>query len=295
MVFAAGEDVECAFLDKSSIKECIRFVTFNVWGEYFGNPASERDRAQLDMLLDYDADFIALQEVTKGFWDSRLVGGLKERGYVVVGEKDGYCNSHSLTPIFYRQDRFKELERGAYLFHPELDKSKGVVWVAVEKRSSGERMVVFSTHFWWKYDSKSDDFVRLVNARDLLRELSQAASRLGATIVGGGDFNAKENASPIVELFRGGLVSARETSPVTDRRGTCRKYPTRDARGQWRGSSLKESEKSQCIDHIVYRAHGVNPVRFSLDCRQLALDISDHSPVIFDFTLEKGVVGHSGE
>ena len=131
MVFAAGEDVECAFLDKSSIKECIRFVTFNVWGEYFGNPASERDRAQLDMLLDYDADFIALQEVTKGFWDSRLVGGLKERGYVVVGEKDGYCNSHSLTPIFYRQDRFKELERGAYLFHPESG------WLSFRRTSGG--------------------------------------------------------------------------------------------------------------------------------------------------------------
>jgi hypothetical protein len=171
-----------------------------------------------------------------------------------------------------------------------LDRSKGAVWVAVEKLGSGERLVVFSTHFWWKSESESDDFVRLANARDLWRELSMVAARHGATIVGGGDFNAEESSLAVSELGRRGLLSARIMAPLADRRGTCREAPVRDNRGRWRGKPVEKSKASQCIDHILHLAYGIRPVRFALDCSAQALDVSDHSPAIFDFALETGIV-----
>ena len=40
------------------------------------------------------------------------------------------------------------------------------------------------------------------------------------------------------------------------------------------------SEKSSCC---FYSPETVKPVRFSMDRTQKALDVSDHSPVVFDF------------
>ena len=37
------------------------------------------------------------------------------------------------------------------------------------------------------------------------------------------------------------------------------------------------------LDHVFYEPGAVKPLRFSMDRTQKALDVSDHSPVIFDF------------
>ena len=39
-----------------------RFVSYNVWGDYFGNPPEERAKLQLAVLQERNPDFIALQE-----------------------------------------------------------------------------------------------------------------------------------------------------------------------------------------------------------------------------------------
>ena len=50
-----------------------RFVAFNVWGDFFGNPVFERDERQLAILKSHDPDFIGLQEMTSNFWKSRMM------------------------------------------------------------------------------------------------------------------------------------------------------------------------------------------------------------------------------
>jgi hypothetical protein len=47
------------------------------------------------------------------------------------------------------------------------------------------------------------------------------------------------------------------------------------------------SKKKQWLDHVFYDPAGVRPVKFSMDRSQKALDVSDHSPVIFDFVLKQ--------
>ena len=37
-----------------------RYVTFNIWGDYFGNPPAERDTQEAAQLKKLNPDFIAL-------------------------------------------------------------------------------------------------------------------------------------------------------------------------------------------------------------------------------------------
>ena len=101
-----------------------RFVTFNVWGDYFGNPPGERDERQAAALKRLEPDFIALQEMTGNFWASRLPGGLSDE-FEAVGRGMGHAGGDSFTPLLFRKGRFSLLEKGGFLFHPELDTSKG--------------------------------------------------------------------------------------------------------------------------------------------------------------------------
>jgi endonuclease/exonuclease/phosphatase family metal-dependent hydrolase len=166
-----------------------RYVTFNVWGDYFGNPPAERDVQEAALLKRLDPDFIALQEMTANFWKSRLVDDLSGK-YEAVGRNGGDKGGDSFTPLLFRKDRFGLLEKGTVLFHPELDVSKGVVWAAVKDKESGERIVTFSTHFWWRKDGVGDDYIRLENVRRLYGAVSEVAKRHSAAIVGGGDLNS---------------------------------------------------------------------------------------------------------
>ena len=190
-----------------------RYVTFNVWGDYFGNPPKERDAREVSILKGLTPDFIALQEVTANFWASRLIGDLTNK-FEVVGRKMGDEGGDSFTPILFRKDRFTLLEKGSILFHPELDKSKGAVWVAVKDVNTGERILAFSTHFWWRTDGEGDNYIRLENARRLHAELSAIAERHAAAIVGGGDLNAGPASSALVELNRLGWRSGQDTAPA---------------------------------------------------------------------------------
>ena len=97
-----------------------RYVTFNIWGDYFGNPPKERDAREASVLKDLNPDFIALQGMTANFWASRLIGDLTNT-FEAIGWKMGDKGDHSFTPILFRKDRFTLLEKGSILFHPELD------------------------------------------------------------------------------------------------------------------------------------------------------------------------------
>ena len=159
-----------------------RYVTFNIWGDYFGNPPQERDAREASILKNLNPDFIALQEMTANFWASRLIGDLTNT-FEAVGRKMGDKGGDSFTPILFRKDRFTLLEKGSILFHPELDKSKGAVWAIVKDVQTGERILAFSTHFWWRTDGEGDDYIRLENARRLHAALSAVAERHAAAIV----------------------------------------------------------------------------------------------------------------
>ena len=261
-----------------------RFVAFNVWGDFFGNPVSERDVPQYEILKGHDPDFIGLQEVTPNFWKSRLMENLCA-DYGCAGKGMGPDEKHrdAANPVFYRLSRFELIEKGAKWFHPELDSSKGVVWAVVRERATGRKFAVFASHFWWQTHGMADDYLRLVNARLLYETVSAAAKKHDAAIVGGGDLNAPVTSGALAELKKLGWEDAQEKSPDTDSRATWRDFPQRDASGVYRGVQPEDAKKKEWLDHVFYDPDAVRPLKFSMDRSQKALDVSDHSPVVFDF------------
>lgn len=45
-----------------------RFVAWNVWEDYKGNPVAERADRQVAVLRQLRPDFLSLQEFDRGFW-----------------------------------------------------------------------------------------------------------------------------------------------------------------------------------------------------------------------------------
>ena len=263
-----------------------RYVTFNVWGDYFGNPPAERDVQEAALLRKLDADFIALQEMTANFWKSRLIGDLSGK-FETVGRKDGGKGGDSFTPLLFRKDRFELLEKGSVLFHPELDASKGAVWAAVKDIETGEKVVTFSTHFWWRKDGVGDDYLRMENARRLYGVISEAAARHSAAIVGGGDLNTSPVGSAFAELNRLGWRSAQETSPGKDTRPSWHGFPVRGVDGKYRGTPLVEAENALRLDYVFYDPSRSRPYEFRVVDRGGVEDLSDHCPLVFDFVVHE--------
>ena len=263
-----------------------RYVTFNIWGDYFGNPPNERDAREASILKDLNPDFIALQEMTANFWVSRLIGDLTNK-FEGIGWKMGDKGGHSFTPILFRKDRFIPLEKGSILFHPELDRSKGAVWVAVKDVNTGEKILAFSTHFWWRTDGEGDDYIRLENARRLHAELSAAAERYAAAIVGGGDLNTGSTASAFTELNRLGWRSGQDTAPGKDTRPSWHGNPVRGPDGAYHGTPLAKAAKTLRLDHVFYDPARIQPYEFRVATGGHVEDLSDHYPLVFDFLVHE--------
>ena len=263
-----------------------RFVSFNVWGDYFGNPPGERDARQAEILSGQSPDFIALQEMTANFWASRLTGCLSNR-YCAVGRGMGPGGIDAFTPVLFRRDRFELLEKGAVWFHPDLDRSKGAVWAAVKDVRTGVRIVAFSSHFWWRTGGEGDDYIRLENARMLHAELSAAAERTGAAIVGGGDLNTGLESSALAELVRLGWRDGQATAPGRDTRPSWHGNPVRGHDGAYHGTPLDRAEKTMPLDHVFYDPCRVQAYEFRLAAGGGVEDLSDHYPLVFDFLVHE--------
>lgn len=266
------------------------FVSFNVWGDYFGNPPEERDVQQSEIVKGCNPDFVALQEMTGTFWNSRLVGNLTNE-FEEVGRKMGPGGIDAFSPLFFRRARFELLEKGSEWFHPDLDRSKGVVWAALKDVVSGRKLVVYSTHFWWRNDGEADRYLRLEGSRRLHGAVTAVAKRHGAAVVGGGDFNAEPSSDALRELKRLGFRNAQESTFGALKCKTWRDFPERDGNGVYRGVPPEKAKRSQKIDHVFYSPECVRPVTFTLVRSQKALDVSDHSPLVFRFELGEAPKG----
>ena len=264
-----------------------RFLAFNIWGDFFGNPVHERDLQQLAIVKGHDPDIVGLQEVTPNFWKSRLISGLSSAGYECIGAEMGPNDKHRVAanPVFFRRSRFELVEKGSTWFHPELDYSKGVVWAVLREKATGRKIVAFASHFWWQEKGEADAYLRLLNARMLHGTVAEVAKRHGAAVVGGGDLNSPVTSSALKELKKLGWCDAQEKAPETDPRATWRDFPERDAKGVYRGVAPEKAKKRMWLDHVFYTPESVKPLKFSMDRTQQALDVSDHSPVIFDFEM----------
>lgn len=278
----------------------LKFLTFNIWGDYFGNPVEERAAGVEATILKGRPDVVALQEVTPGWYGSALFANLGKAGYALVRGDEGaalkraaFCGEKTPKhinhePLLYRTDRLKLLDSGTDFFHLSLTTSKSVTWAVLERTSDGRRFAAFATHFWWKGNGEESDAIRELNARHVLRVLADIRRKWGADLpaILGGDLNSTD-ASPAHAMLRsGGFVNAASHADVRSPHCSHHGNPTRGADGKYHGAcrAAAYDTPAHSIDHIFY-TKGIHALRHEIITDQMALDVSDHSPVLVAFEL----------
>ena len=281
-----------------------RFMTFNIWGDYFGNPVAERDEGVLEVIVREKPDFVALQEVTQSWYASRLFKRAPEVGYALIrgdedmalyraGAEDGlktgaklnrknWCNHE---PLLYNAKRFALLDSGVEFFHLALQVEKSVTWGVFEDRASGRRLIVFGTHFWWKKGLESMTH-RELNARRVVEVVNRVKAKWGdLPVIGGGDLNCLYDSAPHRVFAVAGYLNAALTADVRDPRPSEHGDPVRNAEGKYEGRLVVDGdEHAKYLDH-VFHSPRIHATRHAVVADPLALSVSDHSPVTVDFEI----------
>jgi endonuclease/exonuclease/phosphatase family metal-dependent hydrolase len=289
-----------AALSLSVKSEPLRFLTFNIWGDYFNNPVAEREKGVEATILNSRADVVALQEVTPNWYKSQMFLNLAKAGYEVVrGDEAAALRRAAFTgnptkehinhePLLYRKDRLKMLESGTEFFHLTLQTSKSVTWLVLEDKETGRRFAAFGTHFWWQHNGKESNAIRELNARHILWILADIRRKWGVDLptILGGDLNSHVTSTDHAMLRSGGFVNAASDAKIRSTHCSHHGNPVRGEDGKWRGSlqSPERDKAKYSIDHIYY-TNGIRALRHEIVTDQIALDVSDHSPVLVEFDL----------
>ena len=279
----------------------LNFMTFNIWGDYFGNPVEEREAGVETTILKDRPDVVSLQEVTPGWYASPMFAHLKKAGYAVVrgdedaalkraafeGEKTPKHINHE--PLLYRTDRLNLLDSGTDFFHLSLTASKSATWAVLERKTDGRRFVAFATHFWWQSNGVESDVIRELNARHVLWQLSDIRRKWGAELpaILGGDLNSTDTSFAHAMLRSGGFVNAASHADVRSPHCSHHGNPVRGADGKYHGArrAAAYDTPDYSIDHIFY-TKGIHALKHEIITDQTALDVSDHSPVMVEFELD---------
>lgn len=279
----------------------LRFLSLNVWGDYFENPVAEREGGMEAAILRDAPDVVALQEVTPNWYASPMFAHLEKAGYALVrgdedaalrraafdGERTPKHSNHE--PLLYRTDRLRLLESGTDFFHVALQSSKSVTWAVLQEKDGGRRFAAFATHFWWRRNGKESDAIRELNARHVLRILSDLRRKWGDGLpaILGGDLNSTEKSSAHAMLRSGGFRNAARHADARSPRCSYHGNPVRGGDGKYRGSprAAATDTPDYSLDHIYY-TQGIHVLRHDIGVYQGVLDVTDHSPVLAEFILE---------
>ena len=192
----------------SAAEKPIRVMSFNI---RFGtakdgdNVWQNRRDFVVETIQAFNPDLLGTQE-TLAFQRDELAENLPEYAVFGVGRDDGK-ESGEMMAIYFRKDRFKQLDGGHFWYSesPDVPGSKAwdtslprmASWLKLEDRNQPGKVVwFFNTHF----DHRGVQ-ARIESAR-LLRQKVAELTKGGPAIITG-DFNASEETKVYENLFAG--------------------------------------------------------------------------------------------
>ena len=279
----------------SAAAEPLRFLSFNIWGDYFNNPVNEREAGVEAVIVKYKPDIISLQEVTPNWWKSPMFTHLATDFGIVRGDEadalrragaKGPRTPRQINhePLLYRKERLALLDSGMDFFHLSLGPEKCVTWTVLEDKRDKRRFIAFATHFWWQANGPESDVLREYNALQILWRIAELRHTWGdLPVIGGGDLNSRPG-SPAHEAFRrAGYLNAAEAADVRSSIASHHGNPVRGADGAYHGAvGAKENVPQSSIDHLFF-TQGIHALKHHIGIDQTELDVSDHSPIVVDF------------
>lgn len=242
-----------------------------------GNRWSQRAPVAANLLRFHDFDVFGIQEGLKNQIDD-LSKLLPEYAHYGLGRDDGKdAGEHS--SIFYRQDKFKLLDKGDFWLSETPDKpGKGwdatccnriCTWVHLQDISSGKKFYYFNAHF-----DHQGKIARVESGKLIVKKISEIAGNTPAIFTG--DLNGGQKSEWYLTLANSGLLTDTYTQV---------KYPyaNNSSFNAW-GKSVDGYE---IIDH-VFVTEG-----FKADKWGILTDtyhgkfVSDHFPILVNVTLTK--------
>ena len=185
---------------KSSAKQPvdIRWATFNIRcinkDDYKIDCGwDQRKERVVKYLLDNQIDICGMQEVTAEQFDY-LRANLKKYDCVGVGRTDGKRKGEA-TPVFFRKDKYKALDKGNFWLSetPDVVGSKGwdaalervASWVKLKDKKTGRIFMAVNTHL-----DHVGKVARRESAKLIMRKIQEIVGDNPAVVTG--DFNVTE-------------------------------------------------------------------------------------------------------
>ena len=218
----------------------------------------------------------------------KLADGTEAKYEMITG---GY------TPLFYRHDKYRQLESGHFIFplaFPPYDgtfndaDSKGYTYGVFEDRADGKQIIVFTAHLWWmssdetnkNYQAGSAE-ARAAQIKMISEKADDLIAKYNCPVILMGDLNDMLRSPCLDAAFAAGF---RETHALCvgardDRRGYHYCYPD-----TWRHDP--DGVYEDAIDHILIKNEGKAVVKeFHRFMEPYFEKLSDHFPVYVEVEL----------
>jgi endonuclease/exonuclease/phosphatase family metal-dependent hydrolase len=257
----------------------VRVMTFNLRVPFIldgPNYWSFRKGLMVSTIRKFDPDVLGTQECVESQAEY-LRAQLSDYEFFGVGRNDGKTRGE-MCALFFKKAKFDKLDGGHFWLSetPEKPGSKSwgsgwprmVTWAKLRRRSDGQTICVFNTHFdvWGKR-------ARIESARLLRERMSQIAGNFPTVVTG--DFN-DEPGSPCYVAMLGGRAGSADR-PLTDAlRAT---HPAADQREEGTMHSFWGGHGGERIDWI-FASSSVQVVSAQIDHnRNGSRYPSDHFPM----------------
>ena len=268
--FSAGDDAKLAAGADT------RIMSFNMLSEEWDAAAvmEGRDIRVSSILLNYLPDVAALQEVSNA-WYPILQENIGE--VYQITRKKTPSGSGTYTTLIYNKTTTKLIEEGIHLYSVgNSQRLRSIVWGVFESISTGERYIVFSTHWDVGAERQGNRMIQASEMADLALSMNK---KYNADVFVCGDYNSSESTSEYKSFIeKSGYVDAKTSAKEINL--ACKTYHT-----LFQGVSTGTYES---IDHITFSKETQPKVLFYNTLTQgYVIDASDHCPIFIDVKLSK--------
>jgi Exonuclease III len=279
----------------------IRIMSNNVW-DYNDNTIAWRDYGEncfslyrfknmAKAYLAYSPDIISLQElnmrtaISNGMQSEINLFGKQYR--YVDRFSSGYaagCEERNCTPVLYNSETLTLLAAGEKQYPREGNnlQSKSYTWGYFEKKDTGFRFLVFSTHLWWKSDKsrKGSSDIRINQMMILNEKVDELIEMYSCPCFVMGDFNCNITSREFGEFEKLGFKDCHSIAEDYAS-NECGRFVCNRTRFSYKQNA--GTYKKNGIDHIMVKnLKNAKVLCYNYVTPNFYGKLSDHAPVYID-------------
>lgn len=233
----------------------------------------QRKERVVKYLLDNQIDICGMQEVTAEQFDY-LRENLTEYDCVGVGRTDGKTKGEA-TPVFYRKDKYKALDKGNFWLSetPNVIGSKGwdaaleriASWVKLKDKKTGKIFMAVNTHF-----DHVGKMARRESAKLIMQKIQEIVGDKPAVVTG--DFNITERDEAYTTMVTNDFKMNDAYHMTDNRTGVA---------FTWHDFCRIEPEKAEKID-FIFITPNIKVLHTHIEQNKKDCQLSDHNPHFAD-------------